>query len=343
MRESICCLLSVALFSANFAANAVVPANPKANAKARAILNYLQGLSARHDKRLLSGQFTAFGRGASLRLMDRLHDRTGYWPALMGADYADFAHGSLTFHAPNQAAIAYWKAGGLVTISAHLYDPANPRGGGLRDKGVDLESLLALGTETHTRWMHELDLIAAGLQELKEAGVVVLWRPFHEMNGGWFWWGGKDPKVFIQVWRQMFDYFSQTKGLDNLLWVYAPNHGDKTAAYYPGDHYVDLVGLDAYTDYVDTRHVRGYPQVARIDKPFGFTEYGPHGARNPPGDYDYRRFLEGVKKSFPKAVFFMSWNGKWSLARNENVKEMLADPWMVNRADLPSGLAGADQ
>jgi mannan endo-1,4-beta-mannosidase len=343
MRAIICCLVSAALFFANGTANAIEPANPKANPKARAILNYLQGLSVRQDKRLVSGQFSAFGRGASLRLMERIHERTGYWPALMGADYADFAHGSLTFHAPNTAAIAYWKAGGLVTISAHLYDPANPRGGGLRDKGVALESLLAPGTETHTRWMHELDLIAAGLQELKDAGVVVLWRPFHEMNGGWFWWGGKDPNAFIHLWRQMFDYFSQTKGLDNLLWVYAPNHGDKTAAYYPGDHYVDLVGLDAYTDYVDPKHIKGYPQVARIDKPFGFTEYGPHGAQNPPGDYDYRRFLDGVKRSFPKAVFFMSWNGKWSLGSNENVKTILADPWMVNRADLPSGLAGARQ
>ncbi len=343
MKEILCCLLSLALFSAPIRVKAMEPANPKANAKARAILNYLQGLSTRQDKRLLSGQFTDFGQRASLRLMDRIHERTGYWPALMGADYADFAHGSLTYQAPDKAAIAYWKAGGLVTISAHLYDPANPKGGGLRDKSVDMESLLAPGTETHTRWMHELDLAAAGLQELKDAGVVVLWRPFHEMNGGWFWWGGKDPTVFIKVWRQMFDYFSQTKGLDNLLWVYAPNHGDKTAAYYPGDHYVDLAGLDAYTDYVDTRHIKGYAEVARIDKPFGFTEYGPHGAQNPPGNYDYRRFLEGVKEHFPKAVFFMSWNGKWSLARNENVKEMLADPWMVNRADLPSGLAGADR
>jgi hypothetical protein len=47
-----------------------------------------------------------------------------------------------------------------------------------------------------------------------------------------------------------------------------------------------------------------------------------------------------VKTAFPKAVFFMSWNWKWSLARNQNVKELLADPWIVNRADLPAGLTG---
>ena len=213
------------------AASALEPANPNANAKAKAVLNYLQSLSARQEKRLLSGQFTGTGQRTNLRLMDQIHEQTGQWPALVGADYADFANGSLTSKAPNQAAIQYWNEGGLVTISAHLYNPANPKGGGLRDQGVDLNDLLAPDGETHTRWMQELDLIAAGLQELKDAGVVVLWRPFHEMNGDWFWWGAKDPDTFIKVWQHMFDYFTKTKGLDNLLWVYSPNHGSKTAAY----------------------------------------------------------------------------------------------------------------
>ena len=57
---------------------------------------------------------------------------------------------------------------------------------------------------------------------------------------------------------------------------------------------------------------------------------------------DCRRFLEGVQKDFPKAVFFMSWDWKWSLAKNKNVQELLADPWIVNRGDLPTGLTGTD-
>ena len=200
--------------------------------------------------------------------------------------------------------------------------------------------MLVPDTETHTRWMRELDEIAAGLEQLKDAGVVVLWRPFHEMNGGWFWWGAKDPQAFVKIWRHMFDYYSKNKKLDNLLWVYSPNHGEKTATYYAGDNYVDLVGLDAYTDFIDPAHIRGYAEVAALPKPFGFTEYGPHGAQRPPGDYDYLRFIEGVTNNFPKTVFFMSWNAKWSLGANNNVKELLAHPWIVNRDDLPPGLAG---
>jgi mannan endo-1,4-beta-mannosidase len=180
--------------------------------------------------------------------------------------------------------------------------------------------------------------MAGGLSELKDAGVVVLWRPFHEMNGGWFWWGAQDFDDFIRVWRHMFDYFSQTKGLDNLLWVYGPNHGQNTAKYYAGDAYVDIVGLDAYTDFVDREHVKGYAEIVALPKPFGFTEYGPHGSRNPPGDYDYRRFLAGIEKGFPKTCFFMAWNAKWSLATNQFTRELLTSPSVANRGDLPASL-----
>lgn len=333
-------LLAIAL---PFSAFALEPANPKANAKARALLNYLQSLEGRKTKKILSGQFVDFGQPASLRLLNSIQEKTGKWPALMGVDYADFRTGGLTTAKPNEAAIEYWRAGGLVTVSAHLYNPARTNRGGLRDQGVDMAKLLDPGTDTHKRWMEELDILAAGLQELKQAGVVVLWRPFHEMNGGWFWWGAQKPDAFIKVWQHMFDYFTKTKQLDNLLWVYGPNHGSKTADYYPGDAYADVVGLDAYTDFIDPQHIRGYPEIAAIRKPFGFTEYGPHGAQNPPGDYDYLRFLQGLTNEFPRAVFFMSWNAKWSLASNQNTRELLASPVIVNRDDLPPGLSKSSE
>ncbi len=319
-------------------ARALEPANSKTNAKARAILNYLEKLPAQTDKRLVSGQFADAGPTAKLAMCAEVHDKTGHWPAMIGLDYADFAKGGLETKIVNRVAIEYARQGGLVTISAHLYNPANPKGGGLRDQGVDLKRILAPGNEAHDRWMKELDIMAAGLTELQDADVVVLWRPFHEMNGGWFWWGAKEPETFIRVWRQMFDYFTKTKGLNNLLWVYSPNHGDKTADYYAGDHYVDIVGLDAYTDFVDPQHIRGYDAVSKLPKPFGFTEYGPHGPQNPPGDYDYTRFIDGVQKHLPKTTFFLAWSWKWSLGRNQNAKQLLEHPWLVNREDLPAAL-----
>jgi mannan endo-1,4-beta-mannosidase len=324
------------LASVALAGPASEPANAKADAGACALLKYFQGLSDSPARRIVSGQFANFGRVANLRQITAVSKKTGHWPAIMGVDYADFWKGGLETKRPNRTAIAYWEQGGWVSISAHLYDPANTNGGGLRDKGVDLASLLAPDSENHRRWMHELDLLAAGLKELDDAGVVVLWRPFHEMNGGWFWWGAKDPETFIKLWRQMFDYFTHTKGLNNLLWVYAPNYGKNTALYYPGDQYVDLVGLDAYTDFVDQKHIKGYAEVAALPKPFGFTEFGPYGPSNPPGDYDYTRFLAGVRSDFPATCFFMCWNAKWGLAQNINTRQLLDNPLIINRADLPA-------
>jgi mannan endo-1,4-beta-mannosidase len=327
-------LFSWAAFA--IAAGDTDPANPRASEATRAVLAYFQSLSAAPERHVISGQFSNFGKGASLRAMTNVFEKTGHWPAILGVDYADLDRGGLETARPNRTAIAYWKQGGLITVSAHLYDPASTNGGGLRDKGVDLSTLLETNHPTHARWMREMDLLAAGLQELRASNVVVLWRPFHEMNGDWFWWGGKDPETFIRVWRQMFDYFTVDKGLDNLIWVYGPNHGRNTAGYYAGDRYVDLVGLDAYTDFVDLDHIKGYAAVAALPKPFGFTEYGPHGASNPPGDYDYTRFLAGVEQNFPKTCFFMSWNYRWGLGSNEKTKEMLDNPIIINRENLPA-------
>jgi mannan endo-1,4-beta-mannosidase len=160
------------------------------------------------------------------------------------------------------------------------------------------------------------------------------------MNGGWFWWGGKEPADFIAVWRHMFDYLTHTKQLHNLVWAYSPNHGAKTAAYYPGDAYIDLVGLDAYTDHIDPTHIRGGPEVAALPKPFGFTEFGPHGASNPPGDFDFRRFLAGVETNFPTARHFLVWDSKWNPAENKFAREFYNDPRVITRATLPAGLTG---
>ena len=74
------------------------PANPKANAKVKAVLSYFYELAARTnqpDKRLVSGQFTDFGPGAKLTNCQEPSDKTGHWPAMIGVDYADFGKGGL--------------------------------------------------------------------------------------------------------------------------------------------------------------------------------------------------------------------------------------------------------
>jgi len=81
--------------------------------------------------------------------------------------------------------------------------------------------------------------------------VPVLWRPLHEIDGGWFWWTDKDaPENTAKLWRMMYDYLTHTRKLDNLIWVYSAGVGNKTLDYrrrfYPGAEYVDISGIDIY-------------------------------------------------------------------------------------------------
>ena len=312
-------------------------ADPAANLRTKALLAYIQGLTSRTDKRVLSGQFLNFAPNASMALPEAIHAASGKWPAYVGVDYMNFGSKGIDTAAANRVARLYWHDGGLVQVNVHLPDPANPNGGGLRDPGVDLRTLLP-GGAVREAWLREMDAVAAGLAELQGAGVVVLWRPFHEMNGKWFWWGGKPTADFVALWQDMFRYFSAVKGLHNLIWIYSPNKGDNAGDFYPGSGFADMVGLDAYTDDVDPVHITGAPALLATGKPFGFGEFGPHGASDPPGTYDYPRFARGLSAQFPRAVFFMSWNEKWSPARNLGDREFYNDPLIVTRDDLPRSL-----
>jgi mannan endo-1,4-beta-mannosidase len=313
-------------------------ADPDAGARTKAVLAYIRHLSEGRERRVLSGQFLEFEPYATLALPEAIHEASGKWPAFIGVDYMNFNSQRVESEVADRVAIEYWRQGGLVEVNVHLPDPANPSGGGLRDKGVRLGDLLARGTAANVAWMGELDAVASGLSRLQDAGVVVLWRPFHEMNGGWFWWGAKPPADFVALWRHMFAYFTEVKHLHNLIWIYSPNMGPGAGRYYPGDGYADMVGLDAYTDYIDSGHIKGFDEILKTDKPAGFSEFGPHGPSKPPGDYDYTRFSAGLSSAFPQAVFFMAWNEKWSPARNLKAREFFADPEIVSRADLPPGL-----
>lgn len=328
--------------------SAVDPANPNASDSAKKILNYFATLTLRTDHRLVSGQFIGWSGGTDYGMISQIYNSTGKYIGIIGSDYCDWTHGQVVkYNLTNPPLVKAWREGSLVALQVHMTNPANPLGGGLNDKNVDLNDLLVSGTDTYTRWFAQMDTIAKGLSQLQDSGVVVLFRPFHEMNGGWFWWGGKNQALFVKVWKQMFDYFTNTKHLNNLLWVFGPNIGTNPASYYPGDEYVDITGLDAYTSTITTAGIGGYAAMVNLGKPFGFTEYGPENASNPSGNFDYRIFINGVKKYFPKACFFMTWNDKWSLATNTHVQEALSDPYVANRnnlnfEDLPSSVTSVN-
>lgn len=97
-----------------------------------------------------------------------------------------------------------------------------------------------------------LDMIAEYAKAVEGDGITILFRPFHENTGSWFWWGAAqcDEQSYINLYRYTVDYLKETKGVHNMLYVYGPgSEAENTAEYaarYPGDAYVDIIGYDMY-------------------------------------------------------------------------------------------------
>jgi len=328
------------------------PANPAASAKAQQVLAYLQGLPQRVDLRVLSGQNVGHGAKAAAgytQFVSGLQTQTKKWAALLGVDYG-LSVDAAGISAANAVIKSHWSAGGLVTVSIHFPNPFT--GGDAWDRGgVNLAALQTPGSAAYQTWMGYLDKVATGLAELRDAGVVVLWRPLHELNGDWFWWSSKNGSwasqaEVIALWKQIFDYFTKTKALSNLLWVYAPNVQTNTSAckattyYYPGSAYVDIVGLDAYLDdfgLIDSNS--SYSSLAALGKPLGITEWGPKSIMD--GSFDDTIIIKGIKSKAPLATFWLQWHS-WSgsavaIVDNKNASTLMSDPWVISRDQIALG------
>jgi mannan endo-1,4-beta-mannosidase len=132
----------------------------------------------------------------------------------------------------------------------------------LTDK--EWKELITPGTTLNTRWAAQVDSVARYLKELQEAGVPVLWRPYHEPNGVWFWWGNrKGPEGSAKLYRMLYDRFVHYHKLNNLIWVWNANAprllpNDEAWAYedfFPGLEYVDVLAADVYhNDYRQIHH-----------------------------------------------------------------------------------------
>ncbi|MCU0353480.1 MAG: glycoside hydrolase family 26 protein [Cytophagales bacterium] len=308
------------------------------------IVDYFKSLISRNE--VLTGQ--QCGDGDDIRpyydaYVEKLHTASGKYVGLIGADYGWKPNNFTTI---NNILIDYWKKGGLVTVSWHADNPwtdgYNVRFNSVTNKNIiNLTALTknAPASAARTNYRNELQQVAQALLTLKNAGVVVIWRPFHEMNGDWFWWGINEygdkqtnTQDYVALWRDMHETFTQEYGLDNLIWVYSPavkmDWNASVQAYYPGNAYVDLVGQDVYAAAPD---IPDYTTLAALGKPVVLCEIGPDDKAY--GKFDQLRLLEKAKG---KAAYFLQWHSwgdaaKVAIIDNLNYKEMMNSPTAITR------------
>jgi hypothetical protein len=214
----------------------VTPINPNASAQARKLLCYLYSLYGNH---ILSGQEESTWVAGSEYEMGYVYANTGKYPAIRGMDLGQTGVGD--------RGVAWATAGGISMVGYHMGAP--PLSDTFDNTQVDvtgeIDATLTPGTAAYTSFLLKLDAAAAELRRLKDANVPVLWRPFHEAGGTWFWWSKEGGAQYVRLWAFVYDYLTTTKGLDNLIWLWASS-GMPDSSFYPGKAYVDIGGADAY-------------------------------------------------------------------------------------------------
>ncbi len=218
------------------------PVNPNLSPEAREVFNFLRQV---YGKRLLSGY------NVYVHTPDDFH-QTGLHGAVWGRDLHWLGD-------PQKVAEHAIRHGYILTIHWHWHFNGDSAWKQRREKPVDVGRVVTPGTSEYEQLMKELDEAADKLEVLKKAKVPVLFRPLHEIDGGWFWWTDTNqPENTAKLWRIMFDHFAKKRGLNNLIWVYNMAHvahmprGRKEEPinyrrkFYPGSEYVDIASIDIY-------------------------------------------------------------------------------------------------
>ncbi len=178
---------------------------------------------------------------------------TGAWPMVLGFDLGGVELGwennldNVPFDLIRKAAQLHVERGGIVTFSWH---PRNPlTGGDAWDISSDqvVASVLP-GGEKYAEFRLWLQRAA---DFIESTGVPVIFRPWHENLGSWFWWGGKlcTAQQYQELYRMTWLYFTKERGITDILWCYSPNGDCGPEAYmsrYPGGEFVDILGIDTY-------------------------------------------------------------------------------------------------
>ncbi len=299
---------------------------PNPSPESIALYRYLKDL---FGKKILSGQmWSPWG----INEIDYVMEVTGKMSAVAGFDYINEPQNA----GENQKAIEYWQNGGISTMMWHWGAPGVGEGYENSKATIDIDQCFVKGTPEYEDFWADLERIGDWLQKLEDAQVPVLWRPFHELDGGWFWWSKEGPEKFKLLWTTMFDYLVHDRGLNNLIWVLCYT-GNPDGDWFPGADYVDIAGADTYDNSIDS-HLNMYNAVldAIGDQhyPIAFHETG-----NPPNAEEC--IIDGAMWSW-----WMVWHTDWLEAIDvDYLKAQYSSHLVVTHDELPDIMAvyGWDQ
>lgn len=298
-----------------------IPSDTQATDKAKELLSYLRNVAG---KQIITGQHTQTN---PMEERAYIHEVTGHYPKLVefemlsyspNINFEDASEACLTEIYENQdtmkTALALVKEQDVIPMFCfHWFSPI-----GGRDKAFytehtefDPERILVEGSDERDAFYADMDVIARELKVFGDAGIPIIWRPFHEVEGTWFWWGSKGGEVAAKLYRMMYDYFVNEKQLHHMLWAWSC----PTKEGYPGDAVVDIVGWDIYLpEKISTDYKEKYEELVAntsIYKVAAITEVG------------YNPDVEKLTKSHVPWAFYMTWSKEFAMDGVINTKEEL--------------------
>jgi len=215
------------------------------------VLDYLKSISGRQ---IVIGIHNREPNSSPAMQTNRIFSITGRWPGLWSGDLLFSSSDVSNRWTMVREALNQWKSGSIVQIMMHVVPPTQSEPGNW-DGGVvsrltdgQWNDLITNGGNLNRAWKARLDDYAQYFQFLKDNDVQLLFRPFHEMNQGVFWWAGRSGySGTAALFRLTHDYLVNTKGLTNLIWVWNMQDLDLNwSVYNPGSDYWDIFSLDVY-------------------------------------------------------------------------------------------------
>lgn len=239
------------------------PVNPNATPEAKALLERLY--TSVDEGKIISGlHHNQLNMPNYLSDLMRIDEAGGAEPLIWGGDVA------WDIEQVVEMATEQHESGHIITLMWHAARPMDKGPVDFRNQtqgdfsDAEWAELVTPGTEMNNSWLKQVDSISNYLNILQERNIPVIWRPFHEMNGEWFWWGWRlGENGFPVLYKMMYDRMVNHNHLNNLIWVWnanAPRMIRRDTAldyelFYPGNDYVDVLATDVYNrDWKGSHH-----------------------------------------------------------------------------------------
>jgi mannan endo-1,4-beta-mannosidase len=295
--------------------NSMNPVTPNASPEAKALLKFFYSISGKY---ILTGQHNypnVKGRNTEFAT-----EYIGKTPVIYSTDWGFALDGNTDSYLARQdivnEAIRQNRLGSIVTICWHAVPPTadepvtfQPAPGAdstrlhsVQGRLLDqqFKDILTPGTALYKHWCQQVDTIAVYLKKLQDAHVPIIWRPYHEMNGEWFWWGGRQGQYStIRLYKQIFSRLVNYHKLNNLVWLWSVDRPStparKFSNFYPGNDFYDIAGLDVYGSDFNQNYYDSLLVLSK-GKPIVLGEVG-----NPP--------TPEILKRQPKWGYYVIWAG----------------------------------